>query len=623
MVLSKQNFIWLAVLGLLIFIATSINLSWVQGFHNADSLLVTLISLDHYTPFYWSENRFGQPGPLVTSLIHDYSTNLFAQTELLVSASLGCVVLFNLYFLHAFISAMKRMAAAVFSMFICLCILAPVFSAAQMLAVGAQPYMPSLFLTLLALALIFRMPALPVGIRLAGALFCLLVAFWLNVSIASITVGLILVLDLNLRDIRWKQRLGGLLVLAAALGANVWLARQYSGPGMLVFQGRGHWFFGLRQLCTTVWPYFFHTGRLLAFVALLLAVLVAQITRRRISWTYRIPDVVAFLAAAIGYALVTAKTVWVAYMGYDPRYWTIPTMLLLLVATGWVSGALVRLRKAPGPDSFGLACASCLLVVAVVSMFGLPFYGKAKAYLAENLNRFDADERALGCTHFVGDYCTGWTSVFQRESSGGPPIYAIAHRSDVTRDRWDWAPGRPRTYCGKPGDPEREHVRRAFGLPPFRETVVSGLLCKLEIAPVVPVDNDVVIRELNSAVVSGSELELANAVDTLAASGDRQWIDAARTRLPSMQQAHLRTDVANQLARVGVFDGWGSVEATIMAGDIMLSFQAVNSVDPFRNMKQLAGQPFDLVEKLKALRASSSARDLREQLLTKITQLTH
>jgi len=162
-------------------------------------------------------------------------------------------------------------------------------------------------------------------------------------------------------------------------------------------------------------------------------------------------------------------------------------MLFLLLATGWVSAEFVRLlTNVLHSERLSVVCTSSLLATAVFLIFGLPSNGKARAYLAENINRYDADERSLGCTHFVGDYWIGWTSVFQRESSGGPPIYAITRRSEVTRDLWDWPPGRVRTYCGLQGDPDRELWIQSFGLPPLRETVRSGMLTKLEIVTMPP-----------------------------------------------------------------------------------------------------------------------------------------
>jgi len=488
MILSKGTFIWLAIFALLLVTAASINLSWVQRFHNADSLLVTLISLDRYTPFYWGENRLGQPGPLILSFVHDYRANLFAHTGLIVSASLGCVVLFNLYFLHAFLSSLQRMSVALLSIVLGVCVLSSLSDGpSQMLAVGAQPHTPSLFLMLLALALLFRTPGRAGWPRFTAAFFCLLIAFWLNISIASITLGLAISIDFNFRYPRWKQRVGSLSIVVASLGANIWFAGQYTGPSTFVFSPMSDWLFGLKRLGWRVWPYFFHQGRLLALLTLLLAMLVALRRSQRGLRDYCIPDVVMFSAAAICYVAVIARVEWVGVNGYSPRYWTILAVLFLLLVTGWVSAELIRLfTNALNSERLTVACAGSLLATCVLLMFGLPSNVKARAYLAENINRYDADERSLGCTHFVGDYWIGWTSVFQRESSGGPPIYAITRRSEVTRYLWDWPAGRLRTYCGLQGDPDRERWIQAFGLPPLYETARSGMLARLEAGTMPP-----------------------------------------------------------------------------------------------------------------------------------------
>jgi hypothetical protein len=472
----------LAVLALYVFAATAINLSWVQRYQNADSLLSALISIDHYTPFYWSENRFGQPAPLITSFIHDYTANLFAQTEILVLASLGSVIVFNLFFLHASLSRVQRLAAALLAITLSLCVLTPAYSSSQMLAIGAQPYMHSLFLVLIALALLFRVKSVPGWIRLAGSMACLLLAFWLNASVTSITLGLILCLDLRLSDTQWKLRLAGLLILAVAAAVNIWFASQYSGPHMLTFEPVSGWIFAAQKLWGAAWSYFFHTGRLLIFLILLLLIVVTQIVRNGIQRNYQTRDLLVFLLAAICFAVVIARLEWVKLNLYDPRYWTIPVMLLLLLATAWMSSAFIRLfTNILGSETIALFLAGALLAGAVINMFGFPSYANAKKQLAESITLYDNDERALGCTHFLGNYQIAWTSVFQRESSGGPPLYAISDRSQVTRDRWDWDSRRPRTYCGVPGDPTREMWRQVFKLPPLIETARAGPLCRLEV----------------------------------------------------------------------------------------------------------------------------------------------
>jgi hypothetical protein len=485
--MPKQAFLTtFATLALLILVTTSINFSWVQSFHNSDSLLAPLMSIDHYTPFYWGQNRCGQLFPLMVSFIRNYTVNLFAQTELLVGSSLGCMVLFNLYFLHQNLAAPQRQAAALLAVVLSVCLLAPTVGTALMLAMGSQPYMPSLFLVLLAVALFFRIRKVRMSLRIAGTLLLLLIAFWINMSAAPLAAGLILCTDVIRPQRQLKLRLAALLALAAAFGANVWLAHQYPGSGHEVLDPWHEWLVGVQTFSARAVPYFFHQVRLLSFVMLLLILILVQFARGRISQNYRVDDALVFVAAAIAFAVMVGGVEWVKLNGYSPRYCTISVMLLLFVATGWVSAAIVRLLSNRMGAQAALLVSGFVLASLIVGIFGFPSYTAAKSYLSNGLDRihFDADQdaRTLGCTHFVGNYWIGWILVFQRESHGGPPIYAITARSQDTRDLWNWDPSRARTYCGIPGDAERETWRSVFGLPPLRESTRYGGLCRLEVA---------------------------------------------------------------------------------------------------------------------------------------------
>ena len=79
--------------------AVCINLSWIHGRHDADSLLMSLISIEQWTPYYWGDNRFGTLLPLVASVVRSYIPNLLVQTQLSICAALLTVVLFQCFFL--------------------------------------------------------------------------------------------------------------------------------------------------------------------------------------------------------------------------------------------------------------------------------------------------------------------------------------------------------------------------------------------------------------------------------------------------------------------------------------------------------------------------------------------
>jgi len=134
--------------------------------------------------------------------------------------------------------------------------------------------------------------------------------------------------------------------------------------------------------------------------------------------------------------------------------------------------------------------------------------------------------------------------------------------------------------------------------------------------------SELAIRELNAAARSEHEFLSLAATESLTGWGDRQWVSAARSRLPSYKDQGVRLGVAALLARAGVFDGWNMIESTIMSRDGRYRGIALLHVSAFRDMKELSGQPFDLVKKLDSMRSSSSSKAVRDALWNKIIQLT-
>ena len=53
------------------------------------------------------------------------------------------------------------------------------------------------------------------------------------------------------------------------------------------------------------------------------------------------------------------------------------------------------------------------------------------------------------------------------------------------------------------------------------------------------------------------------AMESLMGWGERQWVSAARSRLPNFKDQGVRVSVAGMLARVGVFDGWEVIESDL------------------------------------------------------------
>ena len=133
--------------------------------------------------------------------------------------------------------------------------------------------------------------------------------------------------------------------------------------------------------------------------------------------------------------------------------------------------------------------------------------------------------------------------------------------------------------------------------------------------------SDIGVRELNAAALSEHEWLFLYAMESLIGWGDRQWVSIARSRLPKYKEEAVRLSVAGLLARVGIFDGWNVVESDVM-GNARYRYIGLGQVTAFRDMKELSGQPFDLLKKLDSMRSNSSNKALRDRLLEKIIQLT-
>jgi hypothetical protein len=69
-------------LSLLAVVSFAVAIGWTLDLHNADSLIPTFVSLDHWLPFFWGQDRFGMLLALVTAPVRDSFWNLVAQNAL-------------------------------------------------------------------------------------------------------------------------------------------------------------------------------------------------------------------------------------------------------------------------------------------------------------------------------------------------------------------------------------------------------------------------------------------------------------------------------------------------------------------------------------------------------------
>jgi len=482
-----------AVLALTALLAVWADLSPIHGFHNSDSLIPILLSLDRWTPFYWEQNRFGMIVPLLALSVRDPFANLLVQ---------GAMRLFAL-FLSFFLLARTVVRR-------------PWWPAAGALTLGfflagkdlaqhnfqqMQPYFQAISLALGGVLLLEGERKRKVA---AYALWAL--AFWVAPVILFWLVPLL-----------WLRRVLG---LEPGSGPGFWPRRRdlRHDPALLPFAAAGILFavtllisrfspYGeatnLGAAPPAVWPHAWMAlarrvveslgpGLLVGICLLLLASLPhpRPLSRKRERGAKRrhsllftpLPlagegpgvraSALCLLGTAAAELLILGTTGWVYQNGFRSRF-----LAMTLLATATAGPVLLLGLLLEGrPERWGKV-ANALALAALLPLaflrYGPPSPAAAHAALgagpgAEDGRKIVAD----GCTHVLGDYWRVWPAVFQarvmlRDRGEDRKVWGIAFRSTPTWDLWrrlDWR----RARIAVLGPPQQgEGVRAFYQIPPF------------------------------------------------------------------------------------------------------------------------------------------------------------
>lgn len=65
---------------------------------HADSLIPVLVSLQHWTPYYWAQDRYGMLIPLLTAPLHNPLTNMMVQSAIGIFAAMSAGFFLVQYF---------------------------------------------------------------------------------------------------------------------------------------------------------------------------------------------------------------------------------------------------------------------------------------------------------------------------------------------------------------------------------------------------------------------------------------------------------------------------------------------------------------------------------------------
>jgi hypothetical protein len=206
-----------------LYCAAAVNFSWIQSWHNSDTVIPALISIEKYSPYYWSENRFGMLVPLLVSPVRDYAWNLLAQSQIIIMAGIGVLALLN-----AFDRPRAGSAPAVRVALVGLLLLAFFKPLAAVIMLLQGPYFVGLFLVLAALYLLLGTRRLAVAARWTLAAILLLLSFWVNVS--NIVIALVAIAAWpRSESVPLRIRLRVLALLIASAAANIVFSSQFPG----------------------------------------------------------------------------------------------------------------------------------------------------------------------------------------------------------------------------------------------------------------------------------------------------------------------------------------------------------------------------------------------------------
>ncbi len=455
---------WPAVLALAAVLAVWIDLSPIHQFHNSDSLIPVLMSLDRWTPFYWEQNRFGMLLPLLALPFRDPFVNLLAQVGLRLFALLLS------FFLLARTAVPRPWWPAVGALTLMMFIAGK--DIAQINFQQMQPYFQAMVLALAGLALLERG-----GRRARGAgaaLFAL--AFW----VAPVTlfwlvplVGLRRLLGLEKNKPFLPLLLAGLgfggSLLASRLSSfhlatNLGVAPPASWPrGWLTLAERVVDFLG--------WGLLGGLG-LLLIAALALAVFSDSSDSGDSGGRARpaLASALCLLGTAAAELLILGTSGWIHLNGFRSRF--LASTLLAIATAGPV--LLLGLCLEGRPERWGRmvnALALAALLPLTLWRFGLPSPLTARAALGRSPGA--AVARAIvadGCTHVLGDYWRVWPAVFEarvllHERGEERKVWGVAFRSTPTWDLWrrrDWRTERM-AVLGSPRQIER--VRSFYRIP--------------------------------------------------------------------------------------------------------------------------------------------------------------
>ena len=440
-------------------VACTLSAAWIDfgnihRLHHADSLLNVLVSLYHWTPFFWEQDRYGMLIPLLATPIAHPLANLLAQDFCTIFS--GASVFF-LVARHALRDASYVWAGAL--------------GASGFFALAPARYQFEY--------LVDTSYALGLALGLAGLIFVersgrmrwvsggvlMVLANWVNCMSAAYLAPLVVFRGVSdVGGVFERHAEGGLKTWARGALGRAWktevvrgvvlLAIGHVAGGQLMTLSKyrqtnlqalpvGEWAGAMGKLSARTWddlipPYW--PALLCAEAALGLLVLITPALKNRRGVAR---GAAVLVASALTLMLLTATREWVARNNYPSRY-LIPSVIYFQAACATLAvSAVCRVR---GLQRFSApVLLSFLMLAASAWGYGVPSLRRVRADVDRVFGARTADILDARCTHVSGDYWRVWPAVFHAnlvlyERKAGHVIWGVTFRGSPAYSHWKTMP---------------------------------------------------------------------------------------------------------------------------------------------------------------------------------------